>query len=66
MVLISKEQYANLLRADIKLNILEKDGVDNWSWYMEGSTAEEDEMLYELSDEELIKKIGNLYAPNKE
>ena len=66
MILISKEQYANLLRADIKLNILEKDGVDNWSWYMEGSTAEEDEMLYELSDEELIKKIGNLYAPNKE
>ena len=59
MISISKKEYADLLRANIKLNILENDGVDNWTWYMEGKTAEDDEMLYGMSDEELIKKIGN-------
>lgn len=42
---MSKKQYLidevilkKLLYAYHKLEILERDGVDNWSWYMEGRT----------------------------
>lgn len=35
-VLISKEELEDLLTAQAKLQILECDGVDNWSYYMEG------------------------------
>lgn len=34
--IISKERLLELLKAESELNILEGDGVDNWSWYMEG------------------------------
>ena len=34
--IISKERLLELLKAEDKLNVLEGDGVDNWTWYMEG------------------------------
>lgn len=34
--IVSKERLLELLKAENKLNVLEGDGVDNWTWYMEG------------------------------
>lgn len=34
--IISKERLLKLLKAEDELNVLEMDGVDNWTWYMEG------------------------------
>ena len=34
--IISKEGLLELLKAENELNVLEGDGVDNWTWYMEG------------------------------
>ena len=34
--IISKERLLELLKAESILNVLEGDGVDNWTWYMEG------------------------------
>lgn len=34
--IVSKERLLELLKAENELNILERDGVDNWTWYMEG------------------------------
>ena len=36
--LITEETLRGLLYDSHKLTILERDGVDNWSWYMEGRT----------------------------
>lgn len=33
--IVSKERLLELLKAENELNILEGDGVDNWTWYME-------------------------------
>ena len=32
---VEEEDLKSMLAAEIKLAILEADGVDNWSWYME-------------------------------
>lgn len=34
--IISKKRLLELLKAENELNVLEGDGVDNWTWYMEG------------------------------
>ena len=34
--IVSKERLLGLLKAENELNVLEGDGVDNWTWYMEG------------------------------
>lgn len=34
--IISEERLLELLKAENELNVLEGDGVDNWTWYMEG------------------------------
>ena len=34
--IISKERLLELLKAENELNVLEGDGVDNWTWYMKG------------------------------
>ena len=34
--IVSKERLLELLKAEDKLTVLEGDGVDNWTWYMEG------------------------------
>lgn len=33
--IVSKERLLELLKAENELNVLEGDGVDNWTWYME-------------------------------
>lgn len=34
--IVSKERLLELLKAENELNVLEGDGVDNWTWYMKG------------------------------
>lgn len=34
--IVSRERLLELLKAENELNVLEGDGVDNWTWYMEG------------------------------
>lgn len=34
--IVSKERLLELLKAENELNVLEGDGVDNQTWYMEG------------------------------
>lgn len=34
--IVFKERLLELLKAENELNVLEGDGVDNWTWYMEG------------------------------
>ena len=34
--IVSEERLLELLEAEARLQCLEQDGVDNWSWYMEG------------------------------
>lgn len=34
--IVSKERLLELLKAENELNVLEGDGVNNWTWYMEG------------------------------
>lgn len=34
--IVSKKRLLELLKAENELNVLEGDGVDNWTWYMEG------------------------------
>ncbi|MDD7754220.1 MAG: hypothetical protein PUJ51_06910 [Clostridiales bacterium] len=34
--IVSKERLLELFKAENELNVLEGDGVDNWTWYMEG------------------------------
>lgn len=34
--IVPKERLLELLKAENELNVLEGDGVDNWTWYMEG------------------------------
>lgn len=34
--IVSKERLLELLKAENELNVLKGDGVDNWTWYMEG------------------------------
>ena len=33
---ISESELLELLESALKLEMLERDGVDNWTWYMEG------------------------------
>ncbi len=34
--IISEERLLELLSQELALHVLERDGVDNWEWYMEG------------------------------
>ena len=43
--LITKERLLELLEAELKLICLERDGVDNWTWYMAGSAEYLSEIL---------------------
>jgi hypothetical protein len=54
-VTITKDAYLRLRKAEIKLNMLKRGGVDNWEWYGE-SLNPEGEMSYE-EEIEAIEKI---------
>lgn len=61
--LIDEDTLKELLYASHKLEILDRDGVDNWSWYMEGRTQYLAECASMLpwnegrSDEDLMVQI---------
>ena len=52
---ITEERLLELLEAENRLHCLEWDGVDNWSWYMEGHTRYIAEMLG-ISEEQVKKE----------
>lgn len=43
--LVTEDKLLNLLEAEHRLNCLERDGVDNWTWYMAGSAEYLSEIL---------------------
>lgn len=47
---ISEHQLLDLLTANWRLNCLERDGVDNWQWYMKGYQEMIDEFLNQHPD----------------
>ena len=67
---LSTEELTNLLLAAVKLECLERDGVDNWEWYMEGKYSYlADELGISLHDvenndldfEDLVNKLIESY-----
>lgn len=59
--LIDEDTLRELLRAGHILSILERDGVDNWQWYMEGREEYLTDCLRELPWNE-----GKTYADLQE
>lgn len=56
-VQISKGSLIRLMSDSIQLRILESDGVDNWTWYMEGSDTYVEDFLNDNPDfKEWFKK----------
>lgn len=51
-ITITKEEYISLLKQEVRLNMLENGGVDNWEWYGESLNPEGEE-----SYEDLCKQI---------
>lgn len=49
---VSESTLRRLLESEDRLAILERDGVDNWTWYMEGARDyfEEAGLDYDTSD----------------
>lgn len=58
-VTMTKRRYLTLLSAEIKLQMLEAGGVDNWEWYGE-SLNPEDEESYSVAIEILENEIANM------
>lgn len=50
--IIDESELLELLESDIALSILERDGVDNWEWYMEGTRKVVREYFSEMTQEE--------------
>lgn len=50
---ISESDLRELIKSDLKLCVLERDGVDNWTWYMYGLTDFLAENLNKTKDEVL-------------
>lgn len=58
-VTITKQKYADLLIADMKLNRLECGGVDNWEWYGE-SLNPDDEPDFCEAEEDIIRQVKEM------
>lgn len=54
--IVDESELLELLEAYIKLSILERDGVDNWMWYMEGEREVVREYFSEMSIEEFDER----------
>ena len=48
---ISKDEYLKLKICELKLNLLERGGVDNWEWYNESLNPENEKSYNEMVDE---------------
>ena len=60
-IIIPKNEFACLLRDSDRLRRLEYGGVDNWEWYGEALTDNEDpsyEKIQDMSDDDLIDFYG--------
>lgn len=60
-IIIPKNEFASLLRDSDKLHRLEYGGVDNWEWYGEALSVEEDlsyDEIQDMSDDNLIDFYG--------
>ena len=57
-VKISKTELKELLVCALKLDVLERDGVDNWTWYMEGKSdcLKELAKQFDFSDKDIEKE----------
>ena len=58
-VSMTKQRYLTLLKAELKLDMLEMGGVDNWEWYGEALNPD-DETSYgdQVEDfEEMVKVL---------
>jgi hypothetical protein len=51
-ITISKKEYFNLRKSELKLNLLETGGVDNWEYYGESLNPENEKSLNDLIYEE--------------
>ena len=59
--MITKNEFASLLRDSDKLSRLEYGGVDNWEWYNEALNDEEDlsyDEIQDMSDDDLLDFYG--------
>lgn len=50
-VTISKQEYANLKKSQVKLQMLEGGGVDNWDWYGDSLNPDGEPSYSDLCDE---------------
>lgn len=56
---ISKDKLLYLLRRDAKLDLLEKDGVDNWDGYYDSySTYLEEELGLDYNEESEMRDVA--------
>jgi len=62
-VTIDKKEYKRLLKAELKLEMLEVGGVDNWSWYGESLSAGEYSVYdddYDTACEKIDKQVDGM------
>ena len=57
--IIDESELLELLEAYITLSILNRDGADNWMWYMEGERAVVREYFSEMTEEEFDERRDN-------
>jgi hypothetical protein len=55
-ITISKDEYFNLKKAQLELNLLEIGGVDNWEWYGDSLNPDGEDDL-DTKIEKLRKEI---------
>lgn len=74
IIIISLEEYYELKKKEMTLDLLEQGGVDNWEWYGESLYSDDnpdrnlDNLIIELKEELKNEKIivnYDCYIPNK-
>jgi len=58
-VTITKNEYCNLRKSSLRLNLLENGGVDNWEWYGEALNPDGEDDIDER-EEALEKEIEEM------
>jgi len=60
-ITISRTEYESLKKSELKWNLLDCGGVDNWEWYGEALSS------YNEEEEELLKDLNSLsYSDSEE
>lgn len=55
---ITKEEYFTLKSAEIKLDMLESSGVDNWDWYGDALNPDDGKKYHEQIEDLKIQVFG--------